>query len=280
MITRKSGTLAPREELSPEASRQIEQKGYAVLRGAFASDEVVELRGEVLRVFNEYPPPRHRIGASTPGGKEDFRYEMLNRSASCQKLVADRRILDVIEPLIGEDCHVIANTAWRNLPRPEYLEGLGWHTDAGPHIPRPPGVPWDDRIPYPIFAIGTHVLLQDCPTHCGPTAVIPGSHKSGQSPPEDLDPELGWAGQAPVALTGKAGDVALFASDTWHCRLPAGPDDAGRLFVQVHYGRRDIAQRLRGTDDVNHASTAAIERAQTPRERTVIGLHARRFYDG
>ena len=43
-----------------------------------------------------------------------FRYAMLNRSAAAQRVVAHPRLLSVIEPLLGEDCHVIANTAWRN----------------------------------------------------------------------------------------------------------------------------------------------------------------------
>jgi hypothetical protein len=48
------------------------------------------------------------------------------------------------------------------------------HCDPGPHVPRPAGVEWDDRIPYPVFAIGAHVMLRDCPVVCGPTAVVAG----------------------------------------------------------------------------------------------------------
>ena len=50
---------------------------------------------------------------------------------------ATPRILEVIEPLLGDDCHVIANTAWRNPPE---FGGGPWHCDAGPHVPRPEGV--------------------------------------------------------------------------------------------------------------------------------------------
>ena len=54
----------------------------------------------------------------------------------------------------------------------------------------------------------------------------------------------------------------------------------GRLFLQVHYGRRDIAQRIRTTDVANQLSPEAIARATTDRERTVVGLHDPFFYDG
>jgi hypothetical protein len=55
---------------------------------------------------------------------------------------------------------------------------------------------------------------------------------------------------------------------------------SGRPFVQVHYGRRDITQRIRTTDLVNHLSPEAIGRATTDRERTMVGLHPADFYDG
>jgi hypothetical protein len=77
-----------------------------------------------------------------------------------------------------------------------------------------------------------------------------------------------------------AGDVALFVSDLWHRRLPAKTDGPGRYFLQCHYGRRDIAQRLRPTAEVNQLSHEAISRALTERERTLIGLHPALFYDG
>jgi hypothetical protein len=208
---------------------------------------------------------------------------MLNRSEPCRKLVADRRLLDVVEPLLGEDCHVIANTAWRNAANRRHHHGGGsWHVDAGPHVPRPAGVPWDDRIPYPVFAVGVHVMLDDCPVECGPTGFIPGSHRSGRHPPLDRldDDDLTCDGIGVEAVAAKAGDVVLFSSDVWHRRMPSGDGDTGRFFVQIHYGRRDIAQRLRTTADVNHLSEETISRATDRRERTALGLHDPFFYDG
>ncbi len=282
MITRRRVYLEVLDGPTPPASAQLEREGYAVLPALFSAEEVAELRSDVERVYAEQPadlrnpklPEEHR---------EDFRYEMLNRSALCQTVIGDRRLLDVLEPLLGEDCHVIANTAWRNPPREEHRHGGGaWHIDAGPHIPRPPDVPWDDRIPYPVFAVGLHLLLEDCPAACGPTAVIPGSHRSGQHPPFDRlqDTGLTYEGRGAHALDGRAGDVAMFVSDVWHRRLPTGPDDTGRFFLQVHYGRRDLAQRLRPTRDAHQLSREAAERAEQPRDRTVVGLHDPLFYDG
>jgi hypothetical protein len=280
VITRRSGYLTISCDPVPDASEQLQTEGYVALRGVFDADEVAELIVDVDKVFDECAPDaRHKY--KPPEHWEPFRYEMFNRSAVVQRAIAHRAVLDVIEPLLGEDCHVIANTAWRQPPGPSSHGGQAWHIDSGPHVPRPVGVPWDERIPYPVFAVATHLMLQDCPIDAGPTGVIPRSHTSGQPPPLDrmTDPELEWEGTRALPLTASAGDVLLFVSDIWHRRLPPTADDPGRYFVQCHYGRRDLAQRVRRTRTVNHVSAAARKRTTTKRERRLLGLHEPGFYD-
>lgn len=273
MIRRIGQNLGVGPARVPAASRQLEADGYAVLRGVFGARQVARMRHEIDEVFRTTPPERNRTDAA------QFRYEMLNRSAAAQAAVGNRRILAAIEPLLGDNCHVIANTAWRN---PANFGGGPWHCDAGPHVPRAEGVDWDDRIPYPVFAIGAHILLKQCRTADGPTMVVPGSHRSGRLPPFERmgDPDLTYDGRPPAMLTGAAGDVALFVSDAWHAGRPARPSGRGRFFLQVHYGRRDIAQRLRPTAAAHHLSDDAAARARTDRDRTLVGLHPPYFYDG
>jgi len=273
MIKRLGGYLTLRSGGAPAASAQLERDGYVVLPGVLEPELVARLTCEIEEAFERLPAERGRPD------RDEFRYEMLNRSAACQEAVAHPAILAAIEPLLAEDCHVIANTAWRNPPS---FGGGPWHCDAGPHVPRPEGVPWDERIPYPVFALGAHLYLRDCPLACGPTAVIPGSHRSGRLPPFDRlnDASLGYEGRAAVALEARAGDVAMFVSDAWHRGLPALPDSSGRLFLQAHYARRDLAQRIRTTADANHLSSAAIARIRSPREKKLLGLHDPFFYDG
>ena len=52
------------------------------------------------------------------------------------------------------------------------------------------------------------------------------------------------------------------------------------MFIQCHYGRRDLAQRIRPTSSVNHLSEEAASRARTPRQQSLTGLHPLGFYDG
>lgn len=273
MIKRLGGYLTLRTGAVPEASVQLERDGYALLPRVLEREQIARLTREIEGVFERLPPERGR------GDRSEFRYEMLNRSAACQEAVAHPAILAALEPLLGEDCHVIANTAWWNPPE---FGGGPWHCDAGPHVPRPEGVPWDERIPYPVFAIGAHLYLRDCPLACGPTAVIPGSHRSGRLPPFERlnDALLDYAGRAAVALEAHAGDVTCFVSDAWHRGLPALPGGNGRLFLQAHYARRDLAQRIRTSADANQLSGEAIARIRSPRERNLLGLHDPFFYDG
>lgn len=283
MLRRVMGYLLTRSEDDvPASSLQLQNEGYALLQGVFSADEVAALATEIDTVYADYP--RDGRAENRPAEEdEDFRYEMFNRSALAQKAIGHPTILATIEPLLGEDCHVIANTCWRNPPREQNQHGGGfWHIDAGPHIPRDPSIPWDERIPYPVFAIGTHIFLKDCPLESGPTGVIPGSHKSGMPPPRDRydDVSLTCNGVGVKPLVASAGDVCLFVSDVWHRRMPSLPGDQGRFFLQVHYGRRDIAQRVRTTSSVSHVSEAAAARTQSDRDRTLIGLHRPWFYDG
>ena len=272
MITRWHGNLKLRSEPAPAASQQLEREGWAVLPQVIGGEDLAALRAKVAAVFeaSQADRPNDQHG--------EFRHAMLNRSALAQSAIGAPAILEVIEPLLGEDCHVIANTAWRNISG---HQGGRWHTDAGPHVPRPEGVPWPEAIPYPVFAIGMHLFLDDCPQEAGPTALLPGSHRSGRLPPEDRlgDLDLTFEGREAVLMPAKAGDVAMFVSDAWHRGTPA-QEGYGRFFLQAHYARRDIAQRIRLTDEANQLSPEAVARAQTPRERQLVGLHRPRFYDG
>ena len=273
MISRKHGNLVLRSEPASDAAAQLEREGYVHIPGVLDPAATVALHDEIAAIFETSPPDRDR------DVRGEWRYAMFNRSPLAQKAVASRAILDALEPLLGEDCHIIANTAWRN---PAGHQGGRWHIDAGPHVPRPVDVAWPDQIPYPIFAVGLHLFLIDCPPEAGPTAVIPGSHRSGRTPPRDADEQgmaLSYEGRSPVSLAAKAGDAIAFVSDVWHRGTPA-ETGFGRFFLQCHYARRDIAQRIYPTDEVSQVGPEAAARAETERERRLIGLHPIFFYDG
>jgi ectoine hydroxylase-related dioxygenase (phytanoyl-CoA dioxygenase family) len=282
MLHRVNHRYAIYEGPAPEATLALERHGYAHMRRALAPDAVAALRADILDVYERYPADR-RAGSASPQHAEQFRYEMFNRSPQSQAVAGSRVLLDVVEPLLGDECHIIACTAWRNPPDPSLApRGQEWHSDAGPHIPRKPGVAWPADIPYPVFAIAVHVFLDDCKLEDGPTAVLTGSHTSGQPPPKERewDLDLTYEGRAAVPILAEPGDISLFVSDVWHRRLPPKAGGTGRFFLQINYARRDLAQRVRPTSVVNHTTREARARAADERARLLIGLHPERFYDG
>jgi hypothetical protein len=265
-----------------EESLALHRDGSLLKRAVFTPEEIGMLRDEILNVFATVPPDM-RDGRTSIENAEMFRYEMFNRSALSQKAIAKEEILSVIEPLLGQDCHLINCTAWKNHPGNEHApNGQEWHIDGGPHVPRAPGIDWPENIHYPVFVIATHIFLEDVGLNDGPTIVAPGSHTSGRVPPPESiwDLTLSFKGRSEITWTAKAGDVGFFISDVWHRRLPPSPEGTGRFFLQSNYGRREIAQRIRPTDITNHATKQAIARAETERERQLIGLHRQVFYDG
>lgn len=267
---------------APAGSRALERDGHYLLKGAFSAEEVEALRAEILEVYRCVPPDM-RAGRTNREDADMYRYEMFNRSPLCQKAIGNEAMLSILEPLLGQDCHAITCTAWRNPPGNEAApKGLQWHVDGGPHVPRSRWSRWPRSIPYPVFVVATQLYLDDVGRAEGPTAFAPGSHKSGRLPPSRRawDLTLRYGGRGTVAHVARAGDVSFFVSDVWHRRLPPAPDGKGRFFLQTNYGRRDIAQRVRPTDVVNHAAPGALARADSERARQLIGVHEGGFYDG
>src|SRR5580698_4651430 len=133
MLTRSSGYLTVRSKPAPASAERLQSEGYVILDGVFAGEELAQLCADVERVFDEYPPDDR---GDSPEQSAPFRYEMLNRSRLVQRAIAHPRILETVEPLLGEDCHVIANTAWRQESGQNDHLGRFWHIDSGPHVPR------------------------------------------------------------------------------------------------------------------------------------------------
>ena len=282
MIKRAANYLTTRKpSTASDAAAHLEREGYVVIKNALDQSELSRLRKEMDEVFSDNDPDT-RSPYRTSEDDEMFRYEMFNRSEACLDCLTHPKILEMIEPLLGNDCHVIANTAWRNPAGHQTEAGFNWHVDGGPHIPLNDGVTWPEDIPHPVFAIGVHVFLDNSGPDDGPTGVIPRSHLSGRFPPWDqvLDDDLTFNDQGCVTLLAEPGDVAFFVSDLWHRRVPTTKDDSGRYFLQIHYGRRDIAQRIKPTKLVSHVDEKLKVEIADERQKTMVGLHPPGFYDG
>ena len=75
MLSRVGGYLFPRGAPAPDASRQLEREGYAVLRSVLSPRQFGPIRNEIAGIYANRPRDG-RAGVHD----EDFRYEMFNKS--------------------------------------------------------------------------------------------------------------------------------------------------------------------------------------------------------
>ena len=118
--------MTVRETPTSSASIELEEVGYTILRNIFNKDEMEALRKEIIKIYEEKEPDIRHPNKLDYDFRAPFRYEMFNYSPLSQSIVSRREILDIIEPLLGEDCHIIANTCWRNPPGEEGKNGGIW----------------------------------------------------------------------------------------------------------------------------------------------------------
>jgi hypothetical protein len=178
-------------------------------------------------------------------------------------------VIDITEAALGRDCHVIGETAWRSHPG---FKGEPLHVDYLPLTWADGAV--TDGLRVPPFMLTAHFYLNDVMPDLAPTRIVPGSHRAGRAPTES---ENDWRGRAAEAVLAHAGDCLVFRSDIWH----AGSDNHTRTdiryLLQVHYGRREMAQHF--SPFLEWRFNPAVLTATTIRQRRLLGDHAPGAYD-
>jgi ectoine hydroxylase-related dioxygenase (phytanoyl-CoA dioxygenase family) len=239
----------------------FERDGFVVLRGLLAPEEIAAMREKVVQCFDE---PDLAGSSSTI-----IRHQMFLRGPMFEDLLDRSPVIDFVEAILGDDCHMISMNAIYTRPG----QGIdSWHVDEAVHFPRPAGVPLDPRIPAPCFIVQALYYLVDVDEPLGPTQFVPGSHRSGRKP----DPELVYEGRGIHNVIAKAGDCTLQNGQSWHRGATNTTNDRARVVQQVSYGRRFIAQRL--YPFVNfHMPEELLERSSPHRQR-LLGVHPRGPY--
>src|SRR5262249_6480498 len=169
-------------------------------------------------------------------GPPDHYKNVFNRHPFWLSFIDRAGVTDVAEAALGGDCHIIGQTAWRSHPG-HY--GVGLHLDFLPMEWPEPGVP--DAVRVPMFLCTAHFYLSPQPAELCPTLVIPRSHRAGRRP---RGTDSHWRGRLPQPVLCDAGDVLFFRSDLWHSGSDNRTTDQVRYLLQVHYGRREMAQHF------------------------------------
>lgn len=201
--------------------------GFALIRGVLEGDEIALAR----RKIDELTPVDWDFVGQTDHYKNVF-----NRDPFWLTFLDRDGVIDAAEGSLGHNCHIIGETAWRSHPG---NQGVGLHVDYLPMEWPHPGVP--KGISMPMFLCTAHFYLSPQTNDLCPTWVVPGSHRSGRKPNPE---ENHWNGRTAQPVLCEAGDVLFFRSDLWHSGSVNRTVDQTRYLLQVHYGRREMAQHF------------------------------------
>lgn len=206
----------------------LHEDGFALVPGVLNNEEIAALRAALDRL--------QPFGFDHVGLNEHYKCAF-NRERVFLDLIDRPGIVELAEAVMGEQCHIIGQSAWRSHPG---HNGVGVHADKV-FVPLPESVFEQPGYRLPIYLCTAHYYLNDIPTeaYC-PTCVIPGSHKSGRWPGKG---ETEWQGKVLEPVLVKAGDVLFFRSEVWHSGS-LNSSDTIRYLIQVHYSHRDIAQKF------------------------------------
>ena len=179
-------------------------------------------------------------------------------------------VIELAEAALGEDCHIIGQTAWRCHPG---FIGAALHLDYLA-MALPQSLLADPAFELPMQICTAHLYLDTIDADLSPTRVIPGSHRAGRPPAAG---ENEWQGQPAQPVLCEAGDVLMFRSELWHAGSDNRTLDRTRYLLQVHYGRRMVAQKF--SPYLYWRFNPAVVDAATPRQRRLLGEHEEAEYD-
>ncbi len=240
-------------------TRALHEDGYALIPGVLSADEVQAARDAVDRL--------KPFGFDHISTNEHYKC-VFNRERVFLDLIDRPGIIDLAEATMGDQCHIIGETAWRSHTG---HNGWGNHADKL-FVPVPESTFDDPKFQLPILLCTAHYYLNDIPAieYC-PTYVIPGSHKSGRRPNPG---EEEWHRRKLEPVLVKAGDVLFFRSEVWHSGSN-NTSDTTRYLVQVHYSHRDVAQKFSPWPWQYNPEILAVA---SPRQRRILGQHPESAY--
>jgi ectoine hydroxylase-related dioxygenase (phytanoyl-CoA dioxygenase family) len=253
-----------------EVLAALDEDGAAIVSDAVPHATCHEARAKIDALTPVHWDEAHDDPRGLAAGRSLDRYLcVFNRDSYWLQFLDRPGVIDVAEAALGRDCHIIGETAWRSHPG---FEGEPLHVDFLP-------LTWSegavtDALRVPPFILTAHFYLNDVTADLAPTRIVAASHRAGRAP---TGSENEWRGRPAEAVLARAGDCLVFRSDVWH----AGSDNRTRAEVryllQVHYGRREMAQHF--SPFVEWRFNPAVLAAATARQRRLLGDHAPGAYD-
>lgn len=240
----------------------LHHQGFALLPGVLDAGQVAAARAAIDGL--------QPIHWDYQGLVDDHYKCVFNRAPFWLAYLDLPGVIELAEAALGEDCHIIGQTAWRSHPG---FVGAELHVD---HLVMelPEALLADPAFTLPMQICTAMIYLDDIDRDLCPTLVIPGSHKAGRKPHPG---EESWHGRTAEPVLCQAGDVLMLRSELWHSGSRNRTADRSRYLLQVHYGRRMVAQKF--SPYLQFRFNPQVLAAATSRQRRLLGEHAPAEYD-
>ncbi|WP_313550097.1 phytanoyl-CoA dioxygenase family protein [Pseudomonas sp.] len=254
-------SLLPAHTATDHRLQAMHEQGFVLLHGMLSPALVNEVRAAIDQL-----EPIHW----DYNGLVDHYKCVFNRDPVWLPYLDLPGVIELAEASLGEDCHIIGQTAWRCHPG---FIGADLHVDyLAMTLPR--SLLADPTFELPMQICTAQVYLDEITEDLCPTLVIPGSHRAGRKP---LEGETNWQGREAQPVLCQPGDVLFLRSELWHAGSRNRTRDRTRYLLQIHYGRRMVAQKF--SPYLAWQFNPAVLDACAPRQRRLLGEHEPAEYD-
>jgi ectoine hydroxylase-related dioxygenase (phytanoyl-CoA dioxygenase family) len=212
--------------MTSQQRQELDELGWIVLHDAMGDDLLHAVRSRILALFEE---EGDRAGTEFRTEEHARRLaNLVDKGEEFRRAIALRPVLDAVRHVLGPAIKLSSLNV--RSADPHTAVGQPLHVDMGA-LPDANGY----------WVCNTIWMLDDFTADNGPTRMIPGSHRWGRRPQDDLaDPLESHPDE--VLLTGSAGSIAVMNAHVWHGGT-ANRTSAPRLAMHAFYCRRDKPQQ-------------------------------------
>lgn len=225
-----------------QALSDLVDYGYCVVADLLTEDDLTGLRSALLKAAEE----DRADGTVWYSNGNQKLFMLLNRGEEFIRLVQHKRVLEIIEEILGPDMLLSSVTA--NITQPGNIAQL-LHTDQQ-YVREP----W----PHPV-TVNVLWMLDEFTEENGATRVIPRSHLIGVAPKGVELPT--------IPVTGPAGGAVLLDGRLWHGSGANTTEDRTRAAILAYYCSPFIRQQ----ENVFRSLKPEIRRELTPELRRLLG---------
>ena len=219
------------DTLTPDEKAFLDERGYLPLEGIFA-DQVEAFGARLVEIAGEEGEQAGwELRAREGTGRIRFRKDpgavrlgdLVNKDPAFAVCFTHPRVLAAMAHVLQSDFKLSSLNGRFALPG---------------HGHQPLHVDWSGRVTPGAYQVCNSIwLIDDFTDANGATRVVPGSHRTGRPPEDDMaDPSAPHPDE--VLLLGKAGTVVIFNAHAWHGGTRNRTDQPRRA-VHAYFCRRD-----------------------------------------